>query len=201
MRAIACAACVDLLLPRLLSCRRSHERPNVVVILIDDMGFSDLGCYGSEIPTPNIDKLAADGVRFTQFYNTARCSPSRAALLTGLYPHQAGMGFLDNMVVPNSKGTQGRLRDDCVTMAEVLGDAGYFTIMTGKWHLGQHARHAAVETRLHAQPERRRSANSTFPTSSNAARTASASTANATSSTIRSSARTGTAPISSPSGA
>jgi arylsulfatase len=110
--------------------------PNIVVILIDDMGWADLGCYGSEIPTPNIDALADGGVRFTQFYNTARCSPTRASLLTGLYPHQAGMGFLDNMVVEGSKGTQGRLRDDCVTIAEVLGPAGYFTFMTGKWHLG-----------------------------------------------------------------
>jgi arylsulfatase len=100
------------------------------------MGWSDLGCYGSEIPTPNIDALADAGVRFTQFYNTARCSPTRASLLTGLYPHQAGMGFLDSLVRNKSKGTQGRLRNDCVTMAEVLGGAGYFTMMTGKWHLG-----------------------------------------------------------------
>jgi arylsulfatase len=117
---------------------KSTERPNIVVILIDDMGFADLGCYGSEVPTPSIDKLAANGVRFTQFYNTARCSPSRAALLTGLYPHQAGMGYLDNLIVPGSKGTQGKLRYDCVTMAEVLRDSGYFTIMTGKWHMGQY---------------------------------------------------------------
>jgi arylsulfatase len=112
------------------------EPPNIVVILFDDMGWSDLGCYGGEIPTPNIDALADGGVRFTQFYNTARCSPTRASLLTGLYPHQAGLGFLDNLIRENSKGTQGRLRDDCVTMAEVLGDAGYFTFMTGKWHMG-----------------------------------------------------------------
>lgn len=111
--------------------------PNIIVILLDDLGFSDLGCYGSEVPTPHIDALAAGGVRFSQFYNTARCSPTRASLLTGLYPHQAGMGHLESVIHKDSKGTTGRLRNDCVTIAEVLGSAGYFTIMTGKWHLGQ----------------------------------------------------------------
>ena len=116
---------------------RAAERPNIVVILADDLGFSDIGCYGSEIPTPNLDRLAASGLRFTQLYNTARCSPTRASLLTGLYPHQTGMGWLDGMVLPDSRGLRGRLLPRCVTMAEVLGEAGYFTAMTGKWHLGQ----------------------------------------------------------------
>lgn len=111
--------------------------PNIVVVLVDDMGFSDIGCYGSEIPTPHLDKLAAGGLRFTQFYNCARCSPTRASLLTGLYPHQAGMGWLDNRVEPKSKGIHGRLLPRSVTIAEVLQSAGYFTAMTGKWHLGQ----------------------------------------------------------------
>ncbi len=113
------------------------RKPNIVVVLVDDIGFSDLGCYGSEIPTPNLDKLAAEGVRFTQFYNTARCSTTRASLMTGLYPHQAGMGWLDGKVEPKSKGFHGKLLPRCVTIAEVLRDAGYFTAMTGKWHLGQ----------------------------------------------------------------
>ena len=121
--------------PVLLSAAE-RRRPNIIVILVDDMGFSDLGCYGGDIPTPNLDRLASRGVRFTQFYNTARCSPSRASLMTGLYPHHAGMGHLDNVVYPDSRGYQGRLSDESATIAEVLGPAGYRTAMTGKWHLG-----------------------------------------------------------------
>lgn len=125
------------LLPLRAATGEGPVRPNIVVILVDDMGWSDIGCYGSEIPTPNLDALARDGLRFTQFYNTGRCSPTRASLMTGLYPHQAGMGHLDNLVRPGSTGTTGRLSNRCVTMAEVLRDSGYFTAMTGKWHLGQ----------------------------------------------------------------
>ena len=110
-------------------------KPNIVVILVDDMGFSDLGCYGSEIPTPNLDGLAAGGLRFTQFYNTARCCPTRAALLTGLYSHQTGVGHM--VEDKQQPGYRGRLNDQCLTLAEVLKPAGYFTAMTGKWHVGQ----------------------------------------------------------------
>jgi len=111
------------------------SQPNIVVILVDDMGFSDIGCYGSEIPTPNLDALGANGLKFTQFYNTGRCCPTRASLLTGLYPHQAGVGHMtDDQGAP---GYQGRLNDQCVTIAEVLRPAGYFTALSGKWHVGQ----------------------------------------------------------------
>lgn len=108
-------------------------RPNIVVIMVDDMGYSDIGCFGSEIPTPHLDALAQGGVRFTQFYNTARCCPTRASLMTGLYPHQAGIGHMTaDQGLPGYRGT---LSENAVTIAEVLGPAGYFTAMTGKWHL------------------------------------------------------------------
>jgi arylsulfatase len=118
-------------------CADAPPKPNIIVMLVDDMGFADLGCYGSEIPTPNLDGLAAGGVRFTQFYNTARCCPTRAALLTGLYPHQAGMGWMTTDHGPQFPGFRGQLLDSTVTIAEALKPAGYFTAMTGKWHLGQ----------------------------------------------------------------
>jgi arylsulfatase len=111
-------------------------KPNIIIILADDEGYSDWGCFGSEIPTPNIDALAAGGLKFTAFHNTPKCSPSRAALLTGAYPHQAGLGALEQVYAPQSRGIQGRLLDRVVTFAELLKGAGYFTGMAGKWHLG-----------------------------------------------------------------
>src|SRR5215207_9162820 len=108
-------------------------RPNVVVILADDLGFSDVGCYGGEIRTPNIDRLANEGVRFTQFYNMARCCPTRASLLTGLYPHQAGVGAMNQDL--GKPAYRGELNDRCVTLAEALRGGGYQTGMAGKWHL------------------------------------------------------------------
>ena len=113
----------------------ASDRPNIVVVLVDDMGFSDIGCYGGEIPTPNLDALAENGLRFSQFYNTGRCCPTRAALLTGLYPHQAGIGHMSqDLGLP---GYRGAPHDKCVTIAEALKPAGYFTAMAGKWHVGE----------------------------------------------------------------
>lgn len=113
-------------------------RPDVLIVLVDDMGYSDIGCYGGEVDTPNVDRLARGGVRFSQFYNTARCSPSRASLLTGLHPHQTGIGVLTNDDRP--RGYPGTLNKRCVTIAEVLKAAGYATCLSGKWHLSSEMR-------------------------------------------------------------
>ena len=112
---------------------KPYQRPNIILIMGDDMGYSDLACYGGEINTPNLDQLARSGLRYTQFYNTARCCPTRASLLTGLYPQQAGIGHM-----VNDRGTpafRGDLSANAMTIAEVLKGAGYSTYMSGKWHV------------------------------------------------------------------
>ncbi|GAA5480596.1 arylsulfatase [Haloferula helveola] len=136
LRLIALLSLASLALP---TSAEEAKRPNIVIIMVDDMGFSDLGCYGSETETPHLDKLAANGLRFTQFYNSGRCCPTRAALLTGLYQHQAGIGHM----VGNSgfPAYQGYLNDRCVTIAEALEPAGYFTAISGKWHVGSAPEH------------------------------------------------------------
>ena len=114
------------------------KQPNIILIMSDDMGFSDIGCYGGEIQTPTLNGLAANGLRFTQFYNTARCCPTRASLMTGLYQHQAGVGHM-----MNDRGFdayRGNLNKNCVTIAEALKPAGYRTYMAGKWHVTRHTK-------------------------------------------------------------
>jgi arylsulfatase A-like enzyme len=110
------------------------DRPNILLIVADDLGFSDLGCYGGEIKTPNLDTIAKNGVRLTRFYSTGRCCPSRASILTGLYPHRAGLGHMVKDL--GRPGYQGRVADDAVTIGEVLKASGYRTFLSGKWHLG-----------------------------------------------------------------
>ena len=112
---------------------KADKRPNIILIVADDLGYSDLGCYGGEINTPNLDKISKQGVQFKQFYNVSRCCPTRASLLTGLYNHDAGIG---DMTTPqNGSGYRGYLGKNTVTIAEVLKGAGYRTAMTGKWHV------------------------------------------------------------------
>ena len=139
MRSILLTLCATLLFHFSTNCNTSHsaEKPNIIVIMSDDMGYSDLGCYGGEIETPNLDQLAQNGIRFTQFYNTARCCSTRASLLTGLYSHQAGIGHMVDGAGPKSgsEAYSGELSRRAVTIAETLRAAGYGTYMAGKWHV------------------------------------------------------------------
>jgi arylsulfatase len=119
---------------RLTAQQHASARPNIILVLTDDMGYSDLGCYGSEISTPNLDTLAMHGLRYTQFYNVGHSCPSRASLMTGLYPQQTGLGWMTARKF-DEPGYTDELNNRCVTIAEVLKTAGYATFMTGKWHL------------------------------------------------------------------
>ena len=119
-----------------------RRQPDIVMIMADDAGYSDFGCYGGEIETPALDKLAANGLRFSQFYNTGRCCPSRAALLTGVYQHQAGMGHMTkDRGLPSYSGT---ILPNVPTLAERLRQGGYRTMMTGKWHLGTEPKQSPI---------------------------------------------------------
>ncbi|MFL2907551.1 MAG: arylsulfatase [Limisphaerales bacterium] len=130
------------LLTPLLLLGADRKQPNIIVIMADDAGYSDFGCYGGEIETPVLDKLAANGLRFSQFYNTGRCCPSRAALLTGVYQHQAGMGHMTkDRDLPSYSGT---ILPNVPTLAERLRQGGYRTMMTGKWHLGTEPKQSPI---------------------------------------------------------
>lgn len=129
---------------------RAEKPPNIIIIMADDMGWSDIGCYGGEIQTPNLDGLAKGGLRFTQFYNTARCCPTRASLLTGLYAHQAGVGHM--MGDRGYDSYRGDLSRNAVTIAESLKGSGYRAYQSGKWHV---SRFTAPEGPKHNWPLQR----------------------------------------------
>ncbi|TLP74397.1 hypothetical protein ES765_16150 [Maribacter sp. ACAM166] len=130
---VVLTCCISLAVIGCKNDQLQKKRPNIILIMSDDMGYSDIGCYGGVINTPILDGLAKNGLRFTQFYNTARCCPSRASLLTGLYQHDACIGHM-----VNDQGTNvydGDLSMNAVTIAEVLKQAGYATFMSRKWHI------------------------------------------------------------------
>ena len=112
----------------------ADERPNILLIVADDLGYSDLGCYGGEINTPNLDALAYNGIRMTQMYNMGRCCPSRASILTGQYPHRVGLGHMIKDI--DQPGYRGSLAVDAVTSGQLMQASGYRTFLAGKWHLG-----------------------------------------------------------------
>ncbi len=127
----------------LASCKKSPDSdgpPNIILILADDIGYSDIGCYGSEIRTPNLDRLAREAARFGQFYNNARCCPSRAVLLNGLCSHQSGIGGMTDTRI-SIREYQGFFKENTVKIAEVLKEAGYKTLMSGKWQVGEENGH------------------------------------------------------------
>lgn len=129
----------------LIALAAKAERPNIVLILADDLGYSDIRCFGGEIETPHLDQLAANGIRYTDFHNAARCCPTRASLLTGLYPHETGVG---HMVYSDlGPGYRGHLNNKCTTMAQMLSHAGYQTMMSGKWHVGHQSKEVLPEQR------------------------------------------------------